>query len=267
MAKTNRPELDELTDQQRAAVLDGADALDELSDFKRRTFDKWMTVARGIAPLCQLADRPGTSRKARKSLLEDNGYGSLNESTVSRLLLMSKHETAIRIWRDTLTQNKRDSWNSPTTICNRCPTLRAAIADAAKSKPPRQPRKSNTMLAVEHALDTLSDYLQTVEDEDARAALIERVVGTAKGAREEQESHVAWVAALAEQPYEARAEALYQLLLEFDLSLSHLDDAHEAHKAELEKEMAKPPKPKRSKRKAHAKDVPDMVIEFRGEKS
>jgi hypothetical protein len=61
------------------------------------------------------------SRKARKNLLRDNGYGSLNESTVSRLLLMAKHETAIRIWRDTLTQNKRDSWNSPTSICNRCP--------------------------------------------------------------------------------------------------------------------------------------------------
>ena len=176
MAKTNQPLLDELSDQQRKAVLDGADALVTLADFKRRSFDLWMTVARGVAPLCAVADRPGMSRKARKNLLKDNGYGSLNDGTVSRLLLMAEHETAIRLWRDEPAMKRnRDRWNSPTSICNRCPAVRKAIAEASKNRPPRQPRKTNRMLAVERALDVIGDYLSTTEDADQRAAMVERL--------------------------------------------------------------------------------------------
>jgi hypothetical protein len=184
----DRALLDELTDAQRNAVIDGAEAIKDIEDFRRRSFDKWMTVARGVAPLCELADRPGTSRKARKNLLADNGYGTLNESTISRLLLMAKHETAIRIWRDapTMTQHKRDTWNSPTSICNRCPAVRAAIAEAGTKRPPRAPRKSNKRIEVERALDVLGDYLSSgAVDADERAALLERIVGAGKVARDE----------------------------------------------------------------------------------
>lgn len=139
MAKTNQPLLDELSDAQRNAVLEGADAIKTLTDYRRRTFDLWMTVARGVAPLCMIADRPGMSRKARKHLLKDNGYDTLNESTISRLKHMAAHETAIRAWRVGLVSDKkRDSWNSPTSICNRCPTVRKAIAAARGNKPPRK---------------------------------------------------------------------------------------------------------------------------------
>ena len=178
---TNYPDralLDELTDAQRNAVLDGAEAIKTLGDFKRRSYDLWMTVARGVAPLCELADRPGTSRSARKNLLEDNGYGSLNEGTVSRLLLMAKHETEIRKWRDGISQRKRDSWNSPTSICNRCPALRKAIAEANKNKPPRRPRQTDKSAALESLLDKLLDLIGAVEDIDNRRALVERVTSS-----------------------------------------------------------------------------------------
>jgi len=178
---TNYPDralLDELTDAQRNAVLDGAEAIETLGDFKRRSYDLWMTVARGIAPLCELADRPGTSRSARKNLLEDNGYGSLNDGTVSRLLLMAKHETEIRKWRDGISQRKRDSWNSPTSICNRCPALRKAIAEANKNKPPRRPRQTDKSAALESLLDKLLDLIGAVEDIDNRRALVERVTSS-----------------------------------------------------------------------------------------
>ena len=177
-SRSNYPDralLDELTDAQRNAVLDGAEAIKTLGDFKRRSYDLWMTVARGVAPLCELADRPGTSRSARKNLLEDNGYGSLNEGTVSRLLLMAKHETDIRKWRDGISQRKRDSWNSPTSICNRCPALRKAIAEANKNKPPRRPRQTDKSAALESLLDKLLDLIGAVEDIDNRRALVERV--------------------------------------------------------------------------------------------
>ena len=178
---TNYPDralLDELTDAQRNAVLDGAEAIETLGDFKRRSYDLWMTVARGVAPLCELADRPGTSRSARKNLLEDNGYGSLNDGTVSRLLLMAKHETEIRKWRDGISQRKRDSWNSPTSICNRCPALRKAIAEANKNKPPRRPRQTDKSAALESLLDKLLDLIGAVEDIDNRRALVERVTSS-----------------------------------------------------------------------------------------
>jgi len=173
----DHPLLDELTDAQRNAVIDGANALAEHDQFKRTSFERWMTIARGVAPLCDLADRPGTSRKARKNFLKENGYGSLNESTVSRLRWMAKLETAIRIWRDE-PRNKRhrDAWNSPTSITNRCPAVRKAMAEAAKDKPPRKPRQSNRVAAVENALDVLADYLHSLEDADAKAALVERIV-------------------------------------------------------------------------------------------
>jgi len=180
-SRSNYPDralLDELTDAQRNAVLDGAEAIKTLGDFKRRSYDLWMTVARGIAPLCELADRPGTSRSARKNLLEDNGYGSLNDGTVSRLLLMAKHETEIRKWRDGISQRKRDSWNSPTSICNRCPALRKAIAEANKNKPPRRPRQTDKSAALESLLDKLLDLIGAVEDIDNRRALVERVTSS-----------------------------------------------------------------------------------------
>jgi hypothetical protein len=175
MAKANQ--LEELSDQQRQAVLLGAEALKVLGDFARRSFDQWMIVAKGIAPLCELAARPGMSRKARKNLLKDNGYGSLSDATVSRLWLMAKHETAIRIWRDGLkSERKRHSWNSPTSICNRCPALRKAMAEAAASKPPRKKHTGDKTLAVDRVIERLVDLLDDM-DTDNRRAVIERITG------------------------------------------------------------------------------------------
>ena len=43
----------------------------------------------------------------------------------------------------------------------------------------------------------------------------------------------AWVADLMEKPEKKRAESLYDLLLRLNLSMSHLDDAHEAYARRL----------------------------------
>ena len=172
MARAN--ELEGLTDRQRQDVLLGAEVLKAREDFARKSFDQWMVIARGVAPLCELAK--GKSRKARQRLLKEQGYGSLNPSTVSRLLLMVAHETAIRIWRDGLTQHQRDTWNSPTSLCNRVPALRKTIAEAKAANPPRTPRKrTDRVLVVERAFDTIADYGHALQDADARAVLAERL--------------------------------------------------------------------------------------------
>jgi hypothetical protein len=180
MARTNQPLLDELTDQQRVSVLEGADAIKHLTDFRRRTFDLWMTVARGVALLCKVADRPGMSRKARKNLLKDNGYGTLAEGTISRLLRMAEHETAIRVWRDTLTENKRESWNSPTSICNRCPAVRQAITEANQNKAPRTRKQKDARLEIQKALDVSGDLAYGLKDTDQRAVIKEQLLAFAR---------------------------------------------------------------------------------------
>ena len=187
---TNQPLLAELSEQQMAAVRDGADAIEHLTDFRRRTFDLWMTVARGVAVLCTVADRPNMSRKARQHLLRDNGYGTLNAGTVSRLLRMAENETAIRTWRDTLTENKRQSWNSPTAICNRCPPVRRVIAAAAanRTRTPRQRR--NATVEVERAVDLLSDHMQGLTNADLRASLGERLIGIARQGQDNTEQQM-----------------------------------------------------------------------------
>jgi hypothetical protein len=171
--------LEELTDQQRQAVLLGADALREHTEFQRKSYDRWMLVARGVAALCTLADRPGTSRKARKNLLKENGYGTLTEGSVSRLLLMAKHETPIRVWRDSLMQNQRDRWNSPSSICNRCPAVKKAIAEANKNKPQRRRGPRDPKAAFQSHLDALLDLIAGTEDIDAQRAMIEQVTSSA----------------------------------------------------------------------------------------
>jgi hypothetical protein len=173
--RTNRSELDDLTTAQRTAVSEGAVLLDNLTG--RASFNAWMGVARGIVPLCTLADKPGRSRNARRSLFKEAGYGRLSEANVSRLLHMGRLETQIAIWRTGLTTRQRDTWNSPATICKRCPDVRKAIEEANKNKPPRQARPrpaADPVDELERTINRMYDLLNKVEDIDLRRQHIER---------------------------------------------------------------------------------------------
>jgi hypothetical protein len=142
--KANQPLLDELTPEQRKAVLNGSDALATLHDYSRKSFDLWMLVAKGVAPLAALADRL-TSRKARQNLLKDNGYGSLHSTMVSRLVHMANFEAEIRNWREGLKPKDYDAWQSPTSICNRCPAIKAALGrDRPRPVRPKPEPKPNS---------------------------------------------------------------------------------------------------------------------------
>jgi hypothetical protein len=176
--RTNRSELDDLTTTQRTAVSEGAVALDNLTG--RASFNAWMQVARGIIPLCTLADKPGRSRNARRSLFKEAGYGRLSESNISRLLHMGRLESQIMIWRTGLTSRQRDTWNSPATICKKCPDIRKAIEEANKNKPPRQARAPRPAAdpkdELERIINRVFDLLNAVEDIDLRRQQIERLI-------------------------------------------------------------------------------------------
>ena len=88
---------------------------------------------------------------------------------------MAKHETAIHIWRDTLTERQKESWVSPTSVCTRCPTLKKAIAEANKGKPTRRRRASNK--SIEPAIDTIIDHCQELAT-DERMLLVGRILSS-----------------------------------------------------------------------------------------
>jgi len=161
-----------LSEPQRLAVEDGAEALKTINDFNRKGFETWMRVARGVAPLCDWAE--GKSRKARQTALKQAGYGTLNAGTVSRLRHMAKLETAIRVWRDGLTEHQRDHWNSPTSVCNRCPAVRKAVLAARDGQP--APVRQKPRQHVEQAIDTLREHLERLPDA-AKRKLLKRING------------------------------------------------------------------------------------------
>jgi hypothetical protein len=153
--RPNQPLLDELTETQRKAIMDGSDALKTLHDYSRKSFDLWMLVAKGVAPLVALAERPGMSRKARQNLLADNGYGSLHSTMVSRLVHMADNEAAIRAWRENLPPKQYDAWQSPTSICNKCPAIKKSTGAAPRGSRASAKPKPN----VQAAIDTLAEHL------------------------------------------------------------------------------------------------------------
>jgi hypothetical protein len=175
--RTNRSELDDLTATQRTAISEGAVALENLTG--RASFNAWMQVARGIVPLCALADKPGRSRNARRSLFKEAGYGRLSPSNISRLLHMGRLESQIAIWRMGLKPHQRDTWNSPATICKRCPEVRKAIEEANKNKPPRAARPRRTpdpRDELERAINRVYDLVRVVDDVDLRRSQIDRLI-------------------------------------------------------------------------------------------
>src|SRR5215204_3182917 len=81
MSKERYAELDTLSANERKIVAGGLEALRSLA----RTFDVWMVVGEGIKVLRAKADRLGGT-KAFRRLLVQNGYDSLDNSVISKLV-------------------------------------------------------------------------------------------------------------------------------------------------------------------------------------
>jgi hypothetical protein len=239
MAKPNW--LEELSDQQRQAVLLGLDAYREHTEFHRKSYDRWMAIARGVAPICALADRAGMSRDARKNRLKEVGFIELDGATVSRLLWLAKLETQIRIWRDGLTPRQRDRWASPSSICNRCPAVKKAIAEANKGKPQRGPRRA-PVKDLEVALDFIAENASRLAP-DEQAKLFARFGGMVDLTPSTDKALDVYREYLEELDEDERREALKDLVADFGFTL-------------VEQEPEPEPEPAKPKRKSRAKAKP-----------
>ena len=115
------PELQELTEEQRTTVEDGANAVIEL----KKTFDHHMRIGHGLAILQEQAQKqhPDNKRNAWKvfdELRQQADYSTLDRPYITRLLQIVEREPEVRKWRDTLTTNQRWAWSAPQTIINHC---------------------------------------------------------------------------------------------------------------------------------------------------
>jgi hypothetical protein len=92
-----------------------------------KTFELWMTVARGVELARAKADRIGR-RNAFQRILEQQGLAAVlgkewpaQKSTASKLLMILKRLPEVTVWRETLDQHYRIAWAAPTTIYKHCP--------------------------------------------------------------------------------------------------------------------------------------------------
>ena len=102
----------------------------------RRTFDKWVTMGRGLQLLRKKADLLGT-RNAFNDLRDQYGLGErrYNKTLVSKLLRVMDELEAVEKWRATLTEKQRFEWASPDAIIRHCPVFNPPPAADAKRKP------------------------------------------------------------------------------------------------------------------------------------
>jgi len=141
----NAPEVADLNEDQRSEVEKGAEAIAAL----KRTFDDWLAIGRGVAVLRAEAKRRG-GRQTFKQLLDKHGYAVFlgkSKATTSKLLKIVEHEETVCKWRDTLTDDERFAWASPSAIVTHCPALKvhatppetpAAETQVTPEKPPAE---------------------------------------------------------------------------------------------------------------------------------
>ena len=119
---------DELTDTERTVVLDGAAAVRRLlASSQAPDFADYLAAAHGLVVIRRLAETRRSRAAAFKYFIRAYGYAGLAQATVSRLLLIARHEASVLAWRDALPELDRERWNTPVEIVRRCPALREAI--------------------------------------------------------------------------------------------------------------------------------------------
>jgi hypothetical protein len=131
MSKQRQPELDALSADEHKIVESGREALRSLG---RGTFDVWMVVGRGIKVLRAKADRLGGT-KAFRRLLAKNGYDSLDNSVISKLLKIMDHRRDVEAWRATLSEKQQREWSAPSTVFLHCPIFATRKARRSDEKP------------------------------------------------------------------------------------------------------------------------------------
>ena len=130
----------------------------------RRTFDKWVTMGRGLQLLRKKAGQIG-SRNAFNDLRDQHGFGErfYNKTLVSKLLRVMDELEAVEKWRATLTEKQRFEWASPDAIIRHCPVFNPPPAADAKRKTSAYAKLEQTNVDLGRELDAAKAYIAELE--------------------------------------------------------------------------------------------------------
>jgi hypothetical protein len=107
---------------------------------KKRTFEGWIAIGKGIRILRRRADQLG-GRKTFQRLMAEQGFRidgpkserQFDKTTAIRLLQVMEQETEVRIWHQQLAPAQQVEWASPNAILRHCPIFAKAKATDSAS--------------------------------------------------------------------------------------------------------------------------------------
>jgi hypothetical protein len=195
---------------------------------KTKDFNHWWTVGEALQALQQEAmneagiplqsnSRPAgiVFSRAMGDLLKKYKLDDMDKGDRSRLLSMMAYRKEITEWHTGLSPVLRTRYTHPTTV------WRHWQASIAPPQPQREPKMTNLKQTEEALIDA--------HEENHR---LKAYVAELEAARENGSAQLsfdelsdAFVSGLKDRPREEKAQTLYAMLLQLDLSLSHLDAA------------------------------------------
>jgi len=99
---------------------------------RKRTFEGWIAIGKGIRILRRRADQLG-GRKTFQRLMAEQGFRidgpkaerQFDKTAATRLLQVMEQETEVRTWHQQLTPVQQAEWASPNAILRHCPIFKA----------------------------------------------------------------------------------------------------------------------------------------------
>jgi len=122
---------------------------------RKRTFEGWIAIGKGIRILRRRADQLG-GRKTFQRLMAEQGFRidgpkaerQFDKTAATRLLQVMEQETEVRTWHQQLTPVQQAEWASPNAILRHCPIF--AKPKRTESSPYAQLKEAHISLLEEH---------------------------------------------------------------------------------------------------------------------
>jgi hypothetical protein len=132
----------------------------------KRSFEQhWVPIIDAVLMTREIANKRG-GRSSFMVLLEQQHLHTMGKKTASKLERIGEKLDSVLKWRETLTEEQRVDWASPSSVLAKCPYLRKrSEPESANPKPASD--------AICRAFATVHNYLKSA-DVDQRAVQLEK---------------------------------------------------------------------------------------------
>jgi hypothetical protein len=182
------------------------EAAREAIGFLKKTFPTWIVIGHAVVAARKRADQLGGGKTFR-IILEQQGISKIvPSSTATRLIAIIEHLPEVKEWHASLTDDRQFAWAAPTSIFQHCPVF-DELKKTMKEKKKKKPQTSMAPSSPHNA--------RVIEQQSARIEELQEEL-------ESKSNPSNWVAAYKDKSSEERAEAICDLLFEFEISLELL---------------------------------------------